>query len=108
MLSKFAVIFWLFTFVLSWSSLGNQLVGRLAQTHLTNSTQLSIQHFLFDSGGNLSQVSTWADQIRYTCGWRHTAMYHYCETPDHSCNFVMERDCAKKNCAVGAIEKYVN
>lgn len=68
------------TFVLcSWGYKGHEVVGLIAEQHLTPQAKSSIRALLGTE--SLSDVSTWADDIKRDAQYRHTAAWHFLNVP---------------------------
>jgi nuclease S1 len=92
---------------LAWSALGHRLVGDLAATRLTPRARAQVAQLLAgESDPTLGGVSNWADELRKTDPQRFkaTAGWHYIESKDGGCTFVLPRDCPDGNCVVAAID----
>jgi hypothetical protein len=91
----------------AWSQLGHQLVGDLAQQHLTPQAQAQVKALLAgEADPTLAGVAGWADGLRNSdpARFKATAGWHYIDSKDGSCAFVLKRDCPDGNCVVAAIE----
>jgi hypothetical protein len=73
LLCLFAII------VLSWGTLGHQTVGRIAERHLSNKAKAAVAYYL--GSQSLSEVSTWADDVRNQTEYKHTGSWHYLNLP---------------------------
>lgn len=92
---------------LAWSALGHRLVGELAQRHLSPAANAEVAVLLAgERDPSLGGVASWADALRSSdpARFRATARWHYVNTPPGNCDYVSERDCAKGDCVIGAIE----
>jgi hypothetical protein len=92
---------------LAWSQLGHQLIGDLAQGRLTPQAQARVKTLLAgERDATLGAVASWADNLRNTdpARFKATSSWHYIDSKDGSCNFVLQRDCPDGNCVVAAIE----
>jgi len=66
----------------AWSSLGHEVAGTIAQTHLDSTARDRVRDLLGDEG--LGEASTWADRMRSDPDpfWQETAgPYHYVTVP---------------------------
>ncbi len=92
---------------LAWSTLGHQMVGELAQRHLTPAAQAEVATMLAgEPDPSLSGVAKWADELRAAESdrFKTTASWHYINAQGGGCRFDRARDCPDGNCVVGAIE----
>ena len=63
---------------LAWGQNGHRVVGKIAESHITETTKSAIQPFL--AGESLAQVSTWPDEMRSNPGkfWqKQSSRWHY-------------------------------
>ena len=91
----------------AWSALGHRLVGDLAATRLTPQASAEVARLLAgEPDATLGGVSNWADELRDSDPQRFkaTAAWHYIDSKDGSCHFVLPRDCPDGNCVVAAID----
>jgi hypothetical protein len=91
----------------AWAQLGHQLVAELASTRLTPQAKTQLARLLAgEPDPTLGGVASWADDLRYTDPQRFkaTSGWHYIDSKDGSCAFVLERDCPDGNCIVAAIQ----
>ena len=91
----------------AWSALGHRMVGELAERHVQPETRAQIHVLLAgEEDPTLAGVATWADDLRNSApeSFRATSRWHYVNTNDGTCDFVMERDCKDGQCVIGAIE----
>ena len=91
----------------AWSALGHRMVGELAERHVRPETEAQIRLLLAgEEDPTLAGVATWADELRNSAPetFRATSRWHYVNTSDGTCDFVMERDCKDGQCVIGAIE----
>ena len=115
----------LFSFVLllvsansvhGWGADGHSLVAAIAQTLLTDDASTFVRnHLPADINGNMSNVSSWADNILYPdtdpdyWNWQWSKQLHYVNTQDWSCVYDRQRDCnwtTGQRCVDGAIQNY--
>jgi hypothetical protein len=92
---------------LAWSALGHRLVGDLAQSRLTPGAQAQVKALLAgERDATLGGVASWADNLRNTdpARFKATSAWHYIDSKDGSCTFLLKRDCPDGNCVVAAIE----
>lgn len=91
----------------AWSQLGHRLVAELASSRLTPQARAQVAQLLAgEPDPTLGGVSDWADDLRSTdpARFKATSAWHYIDSRDGSCAFVIARDCPDGNCVVGAIE----
>ncbi len=92
---------------LAWSALGHRLVGELASTRLTPQARTQVAQLLAgEADASLGGVSDWADDLRNSdpARFKDTAAWHYIDSRDGGCGFVLPRDCPDGNCVVAAID----
>jgi hypothetical protein len=92
---------------LAWGQLGHRLVASLAAARLTPQARVQVAGLLAGERlPTLAGVSGWADDLRTTDPQRFkaTSAWHYIDSRDRSCRFVLPRDCPDGNCVVAAIE----
>ncbi len=63
----------------SWGPLGHQTVARIAEKHLSAHAKLAVAALL--GNDDLVAVSNWADEVRPTPEYKHTAPWHYLNLP---------------------------
>lgn len=63
----------------SWGLPGHQTVARIAETHLSAKAKLGVTALLGNE--DLVAVSNWADEVRSTPEYKHTAPWHYLNLP---------------------------
>jgi hypothetical protein len=86
---------------------GHEAVASIAMKYLNPTASSALQTILAnDGGGDLVQICNWADQVRSNPDYKWSATLHYIDTPDWSCNFDHQRDCANEQCVAGAIANY--
>jgi S1/P1 Nuclease len=66
-------------FLLSWGVTGHRTIGRIAERHLSPNAKAAIQALLGTE--TLSDVSTWADEVRGQPGYEQTGPWHYLNLP---------------------------
>lgn len=78
--------FYFFTFtlfiaftLLSWGVIGHRAIGKIAQNHLSAQAQAAVKEILGDQ--SLSDVSTYADEIRSKPEYKKTGSWHYINLP---------------------------
>jgi hypothetical protein len=92
---------------LAWGQLGHRLVASLAAARLTPQAKVQVAGLLAgEREPTLAGVAGWADELRSTDPQRFkaTSSWHYLDSKDASCHFVLPRDCPDGNCVVAAIE----
>jgi hypothetical protein len=91
-----------------WGVTGHALIASIAQTLLsTESTQKALT-LLPANQGQLSQIASWADQIKDESQWSWSAPLHYINTPNWECAYNPLTDCPNQVCVAGAIFNYTN
>ncbi len=91
----------------AWAQLGHRMVGDLASTRLTPQAKAQVAQLLAgEIDPTLGGVGSWADDLRSTDPERFkaTSRWHYIDSKDGGCGFVLPRDCPDGNCIVSAIE----
>ncbi|MBS3650422.1 S1/P1 nuclease [Pseudaminobacter sp. 19-2017] len=87
---------------LAWGTIGHQVVGAIAERHLTSAARERIAAILATEGKkSLVQVANWADHVR-----RLTIPVqpsHVVLMPFGAKEYVPDRDCPEKQCVVAAI-----
>lgn len=90
----------------AWGQDGHRIIGHLAEARLSPEARAEVARLLADEPeSTLAGVSTWADAVRETPEWRHTASWHWVNLPRDTCGFDASRDCAQRQCVVGAIRE---
>ncbi len=70
----------LFSFVLmSWGVTGHRAIAKIAENHLTPKAKTAVYELL--GAENLSDVSTWADEVRRNQEYKYTTPWHYINLP---------------------------
>ncbi|KAJ0989154.1 hypothetical protein J5N97_007510 [Dioscorea zingiberensis] len=93
----------------AWGKEGHYMVCKIAEQYLTENTSRAVMELLPETaGGDLAEVCSWADQMRFRFRW--ASPLHYVNTPG-VCTFKYSRDChnshgEKDMCVVGAINNY--
>ena len=84
----------------AWGTLGHETVGYIAQNFVKNSTQAWAQAILDDTSSSyLANISTWADDYKYTSEGAFSSAFHYIDAEDNppaSCNVDFDRDCGEQ------------
>jgi len=91
-----------------WGPTGHALTASIAQVMLSAESNKHALALLPANQGNMSQVASWADQIRSQPQWAWSAPLHYINTPNWACDYVPKTDCANSMCVAGAIFNYSN
>ncbi|MDA1263055.1 MAG: S1/P1 nuclease [Planctomycetota bacterium] len=89
----------------AWGQEGHQIIGVIAMTRLTPQTRVAIIELL--GNDDLATAGLWADQIRGDSKYDWAKPLHYVNAPRNENTIVLERDCAKGECAVGAITRFL-
>ncbi|MDG6348829.1 S1/P1 nuclease [Luteimonas sp. 8-5] len=93
---------------LAWSALGHQMVGELAQRHISPAAQTQVDLLLAgEPDPTLAGVAAWADRLRdlEPERFKATSRWHYVNTPPgQGCGYEPARDCPDGQCVIGAIE----
>jgi hypothetical protein len=93
---------------LAWSALGHQMVGELAQRHISPAAQTQVDLLLAgEPDPTLAGVAAWADRLRdlEPERFKATSRWHYVNTPrGQGCGYEPARDCPDGQCVIGAIE----
>ena len=89
----------------AWGEEGHQIVGAIAMTRLTPQTRAAIIELL--GNDDLAKAGLWADQIRGDSKYDWAKPLHYVNAPRNENIIVLERDCAKGECVIGAITRFL-
>lgn len=92
---------------LAWSQLGHRLVASLAADRLTPQAKAQVASLLAgEREPTLAGIAGWADELRSSDlqRFKATSSWHYIDSRDGSCHFVLPRDCPDGSCVVAAIE----
>ncbi|GAB2298717.1 Endonuclease 1 [Dionaea muscipula] len=98
--------------VQAWSKEGHSMTCRIAQDLLEPEAAHAVKNLLPEStGGDLSALSVWPDQVRHWYKYRWTSPLHFIDTPDGACSFDYQRDCRDQHgqedmCVAGAIQNF--
>lgn len=102
--------------VSGWGRDGHAFVADIAQSLLTNEASTFVRiHLPSEINGNMSNVSTWADNILHAdtepdyLNWQWSAPLHYADTKDWACVYDRQNDCnwtSTQGCVDGAIQNY--
>jgi len=87
-----------------WGADGHRIVGEVGSHHLSPAAKANVKALLRDK--SLTDVSTWADQIRGNSAYRWASPFHYANVKPEAKRFNLKRDCPKRGCVVSAIIKY--
>lgn len=71
-------LFFAFTLV-SWGVIGHRAIGKIAENHLNSQAQTAVKAILGDQ--SLSEVSTYADEVRSRPEYKKTGAWHYINLP---------------------------
>jgi len=97
---------------LTFGGFGHITVAYLASSLISPPTTTYLQTLLHNTTTSyLAGVATWADSIRYTKWGRFSANFHFIDahdSPPHSCNLNLTRDCKADGCVVSAIANYTS
>jgi hypothetical protein len=66
-------------FLISWGFKGHQAVATIAENHLTPQAKVSVKELLGNQ--SLSDVATWADEVRNDAAFKSTAGWHFVDLP---------------------------
>ena len=78
---KILIIYTLFSsFILGWGKTGHRIVGKVAETYLTQNAKTQIKKLM--GHHDLSRMSNWADEIKSDPNWRIANDWHWCTIPD--------------------------
>lgn len=80
---------------------GHRIVGGIAASYLNENAKAAVADLL--DGSTLSDVSTWADDVKYQPAYSHTKPLHYVNMPFGDSLVVMNRDCPDDECVIAAI-----
>jgi len=93
----------------AWGKIGHQLTGAVASKFLSATVRQALVDLLPDDQGSLSEVATWADEVKRDANYRWSSELHYIDAkdaPPSGCGVDYDRDCPEGNCVVGAIANY--
>lgn len=83
---------------------GHRLIAISAQARLEPAVLNELETLLGAPGPHLlADIASWADEVRGTPQWRHTAPWHYLNFPPGHCRYEAARLCAKGECLVQAL-----
>ena len=86
----------------AWGSKGHEVVGFIADAHLTDTARAELRSFC--KSPSLAFLANWADAIRDD--HPETAPWHYCNLPPDAARFVPERDVPPQGCVVDRLEHF--
>jgi len=87
-----------------WGFTGHQIVGRIAESYLTDEARAGIRALLGHE--DLARVSTWADEVRGQPAYRWTAPLHYINVPLGEEVVFLDEDCPAGDCVVEAVRRF--
>ncbi|QQL50126.1 S1/P1 nuclease [Mucilaginibacter ginkgonis] len=67
------------TLTISWDREGHSIVGLIAERHLTPQAKAAIKELL--NGQSLSEVASWADEVRNQPQYKYSAPQHFANFP---------------------------
>jgi len=82
----------------------HEIVALIAEKHLTDQARLRLVELL-PKNETLAQAATWPDKVRKAMPQMNPL--HYVDVPRGSTSYDRERDCARQNCIVEAINWYL-
>ena len=89
----------------AWGTDGHAIVAYVAENLLSDHGRTMVRDILHEP---MSEISSWADEIRREPGWEWTSKLHYADVPDRTCDFLYSRDCVSDQCVTGAILNYTD
>lgn len=89
---------------MAWGRDGHRIIGDVAERELTPRTRERVRAIL--GGKSVTEVSTWADDVRNRPEYRSTDRYHYVNILPGAAGYDAARDCPEGACVTAAIEKY--
>ncbi len=95
------VVGWSGAAVWGWGPDGHKIVARIAEKRLTPEAQKMVNDLLDPQ--TMTEVSTWADEVRSKRQYRWSAPLHYSNVPPEADEFNLERDCPSEGCVVQAV-----
>ena len=89
----------------AWGPQGHQIVGRIAELHLTPQAKAAIAQLLGE-GDSISdaEVANWADDVRKF--FPESGPWHYVDIPVEESRYSQSRDCKYSDCVIERIEKF--
>lgn len=95
---------WLPSDALAYGPAGHRLIAITAQARLEPAVLDELETLLGTRSPHLlAEVASWADEVRGTPQWRHTAPWHYLNFPPGDCRYDAARQCADGQCLVQAL-----
>jgi hypothetical protein len=85
----------------AWAPDGHRIIAEIAARELTPEACAAVDRIL--GGRSMAEVSTWADEVRHTEGYEHSAPWHYVNIEPGAPGFDAARDCPPEGCAVAAV-----
>ncbi len=67
-------------FVFGWGKTGHRIVGKVAETYLTENAKMQIKRLM--GHHDISRMSVWADEIKSDPDWKKANDWHWCTIPD--------------------------
>lgn len=96
----------------AWGDLGHETIAYIASNYVSSNVASAVQNILSDdSSSYMANVSTWADEYRYTSDGRWSEPLHFIDandSPPTSCSVVYNRDCGSTGCSVSAVVNYTS
>ncbi|MBI3462325.1 MAG: S1/P1 nuclease [Planctomycetes bacterium] len=91
--------------VWAWGPQGHQIVGRIAELHLTPAAKAAIAQLLGEGESiSDSEVANWADDVRKF--FPESGPWHYVDIPVEESRYSHARDCKYSDCVIERIEKF--
>ena len=95
--------------VSGWGAQGHIATAQLAQLRFHPVTSQLSSSLLPDVGGDISRISSWADEVRNANNnpyYPWSAPYHYVNTAAYQCTYIPALNCANDACVDGAVRNY--
>jgi len=92
----------------SWGPTGHATLAAIARGYLGSNAAKLCQTLLPEVQGDLSQVASWADDVRTDPAYKWSAPLHFINTPDWVCTYTQSRDCKGGVCVDGAIQNFTS
>ena len=86
---------------LGWGDDGHRITAAIAEARLSATARTAIAELL--DGRSLTEIATWADDIKRESAWRWAKGLHYANVPPSAEAFDLARDCPGSECVVSAI-----
>ncbi|KAI1784082.1 nuclease Le1 [Ganoderma leucocontextum] len=95
----------------AWGNLGHETIGFVAQQFLAPKALSFVQSTLGSTWNfSLGPAAIWADQVKSEAAFKWSADLHFVDAQDSpltgECSVDEQRDCADKECILGAIANY--